>query len=388
MDLQEIADEVSALLEAPVTIEDRHFRLLAFAAHPDAADPVRLQTILGRGSSLETRRHYEGFGITRASAPLRIPADPERGVSARLCLPARARGVVQGYLWAIERDGAEVNEARVEEAFALAGEAGELVARLVVRRRTSDRLVHGLLGGSRVEQTAAARELARELSVPEGCPTAVVRVERVGGPTHVVERILGEGGLPRRVAVADEDGQVVLVVPLPDAAKGAGPVELRSHAERVARVVGGLGASAVAVGVGGIESLEDAWRSHEQAVGALALAVADRDATDGTVPGVMSAAWDDLGVRRLVAGPHAAAVRDAVRTPAVELLLEAGEDLVATARTYLDHAGSVAATASALGLHRQSVYYRLSRIADLTGLDLADGRDRLELHLGLTLLLP
>ena len=93
-------------------------------------------------------------------------------------------------------------------------------------------------------------------------------------------------------------------------------------------------------------------------------------------------------MRRLVAGPHAAAVRDAVRTPAVELLLEAGEDLVATARTYLDHAGSVAATASALGLHRQSVYYRLSRIADLTGLDLADGRDRLELHLGLTLLLP
>ena len=42
-------------------------------------------------------------------------------------------------------------------------------------------------------------------------------------------------------------------------------------------------------------------------------------------------------------------------------------------------------TARTLGLHRQSVYARLSRVERVTGLSLADGRDRLELHLGLTL---
>ena len=39
--------------------------------------------------------------------------------------------------------------------------------------------------------------------------------------------------------------------------------------------------------------------------------------------------------------------------------------------------------AARLRVHRQTLYYRLSRVAELTGLDLADGDDRLLLHLGL-----
>jgi DNA-binding PucR family transcriptional regulator len=35
-----------------------------------------------------------------------------------------------------------------------------------------------------------------------------------------------------------------------------------------------------------------------------------------------------------------------------------------------------------LCIHRQTLYYRLGRIEELTGLDLADGADRLLLHLG------
>ena len=41
--------------------------------------------------------------------------------------------------------------------------------------------------------------------------------------------------------------------------------------------------------------------------------------------------------------------------------------------------------AAELRIHRQTLYYRLQRIEKLTGLDLADGRDRLTLHLALTL---
>ena len=52
-------------------------------------------------------------------------------------------------------------------------------------------------------------------------------------------------------------------------------------------------------------------------------------------------------------------------------------------RVHLEEAGSVAATAERLGLHRQSVYARLRRIEAVAGLDLSRGRDRLELHLGL-----
>ena len=56
-----------------------------------------------------------------------------------------------------------------------------------------------------------------------------------------------------------------------------------------------------------------------------------------------------------------------------------------TAAAYLDHAGNVVRAAAELRIHRQTLYYRLQRIEELTGLDLADGRDRLTLHLALTL---
>ena len=49
---------------------------------------------------------------------------------------------------------------------------------------------------------------------------------------------------------------------------------------------------------------------------------------------------------------------------------------------WLDRAGSPQRAAAALCIHRQTLYYRLGRIAELTGLDLADGADRLLLHLG------
>ena len=84
------------------------------------------------------------------------------------------------------------------------------------------------------------------------------------------------------------------------------------------------------------------------------------------------ASWDELGSWRLVselAGPD----------PAVVPLL--AEPLLATtAETWLDHGGSAGRTAAALCVHRQTLYYRLGRIAALSGLDLADGEDRLLLH--------
>jgi DNA-binding PucR family transcriptional regulator len=56
--------------------------------------------------------------------------------------------------------------------------------------------------------------------------------------------------------------------------------------------------------------------------------------------------------------------------------------LTGTAEAWLDCAGSPQRAAARLCIHRQTLYYRLGRIEELTGLDLADGGDRLLLHLG------
>ncbi len=50
---------------------------------------------------------------------------------------------------------------------------------------------------------------------------------------------------------------------------------------------------------------------------------------------------------------------------------------------FLDCAGQASRTAALLGIHRQTLYYRLGRVEQLTGLDLGDGEDRLLLHMAL-----
>ncbi|GAA3217745.1 hypothetical protein GCM10020256_21140 [Streptomyces thermocoprophilus] len=99
-DYQELVDEISELLGAPATLENRDFELIAFGAYdseddldPTALDPVRTRSILTRRSTATVRAWFEGFGIARATGPVRIPPTPEAGVyRGRICLPVRHRG--------------------------------------------------------------------------------------------------------------------------------------------------------------------------------------------------------------------------------------------------------------------------------------------------------
>ena len=90
------------------------------------------------------------------------------------------------------------------------------------------------------------------------------------------------------------------------------------------------------------------------------------------------ARWPDIGPYRLLTDLPGGV------DPVVGRLLEpAHAELARTAEVYLDHAGQAARTAAALGIHRQTLYYRLSRVEELTGLDLTSGEDRLLLHMAL-----
>jgi hypothetical protein len=59
--------------------------------------------------------------------------------------------------------------------------------------------------------------------------------------------------------------------------------------------------------------------------------------------------------------------------------------LVATARAYLEAAGDVGRAADALGVHRNTVRYRVTRFEAVTGLDLTDPSSRLVAQLQLSL---
>jgi DNA-binding PucR family transcriptional regulator len=74
---------------------------------------------------------------------------------------------------------------------------------------------------------------------------------------------------------------------------------------------------------------------------------------------------------------------DAIHPGVIRLL--SSPELLETVETYLDLAGSAVEASRALRLHRTSLYYRLQRAAEVTGMSLRDGDSRLVLHLSLKL---
>ena len=62
---------------------------------------------------------------------------------------------------------------------------------------------------------------------------------------------------------------------------------------------------------------------------------------------------------------------------------DTGEELINTLKSYFEHNGNLSQTAEALYIHRNSLLYRMGRIAEITGLDLDNPETRLAVQLAL-----
>ncbi|WP_405592988.1 PucR family transcriptional regulator [Streptomyces sp. NBC_01190] len=385
--MQDLVDEVSALLGAPATLEDRDFRLIAFGAHDSeddtAMDPVRTRSILTRRSTSEVRAWFERFGIARATGPVRIPAEPAEGVfRGRLCLPVRHAGVVHGYVWLL--DEAEHSPAQLDAAMAVAARIGDRLAAASLTGAAADDALRALLtagsrtAGSRTAGAEAEEALRAALGPDADQPHALVCL-RPPAPAERrphgsgLDELPGTRSIPSAAAVtALPGGQVALLVRLRSPLLRA-PAE--AAADRLlAAAGGGVGADGPVAGVSEarltLAELPAAW--------AEAVAAARAAAAEPRLAPV--AHWGELGAYRLLTALPPGAAPDPAVAP---LLAPANRELAHTAEVFLDHAGQAGRTAAALAVHRQTLYYRLSRIEHLTGLDLSDGEARLLLHMAL-----
>ncbi|TIC87654.1 hypothetical protein E8D34_08180 [Nocardioides sp. GY 10113] len=378
--LETLVEDLAALLGGPCVLEDADFNLITYAAQGEV-DDVRRRTILERRASREIRDWFHGHGIRDAEQPVRTPADPDLGISPRLCVPARHQGRPYGYFWLIDPDQS-VEESLWPDAMAIAETAGVLLSQAGRRQARVEAHLADLIGFDGADTRQAARGLAAltglELDGPVRCLVVagperslevasrrarpgVVWAEHVGPGRGATERLVLIGA--RRLGEWSDAGELLSALSAP------GPTDQ----ELAGSLRFGVGPA-----VPGLARLPDSWAGARTA-----LRVALRQPETGGVPS--PARWDDLGALQLLRVLASDDLRRTVLSgPAGAFALGADETLVRTARTYLDEACSPGRTAAALTIHRQTLYHRLRQIEAATGLDLTRGQDRLTLHLALS----
>ncbi|MFF7983819.1 PucR family transcriptional regulator [Streptomyces sp. NPDC007901] len=407
-DYQELVDEISELLGVPATLENRDFELIAFGAYdsegdldPSALDPVRTRSILTRRSTSAVRAWFEGFGITRATGPVRIPPTPEAGVyRGRICLPVRHRGVVLGYVWLLDDDPGPT-DAQLVAAMGVAGRIGALLADEAQAGAGLGRELRAVLTAEPGwQRDAAVAELRTALGARADVPHTLVCVapwpsadpDDAPSPRTVPHATalctLPWGTAGHSLAVLVRLRSTDLVTPALTAA-----ARLLREAEEArsaaARGAGARTAAAVAAGFAGTTAPVApgcAAGVGEARTGLAGLGAIWQEAAAATRAALAEprfgpvAEWAHIGPYRLLTALGPEASHDRAVSP---LLTPAHRELARTAEAYLDCAGQAGRTAAALGIHRQTLYYRLSRVEQLTGLDLDDGEDRLLLHMAL-----
>ncbi len=171
-DLFAVANAVAALIDAPVTIEDRSSRVLAFSGRQDEADRSRVETILGRQVPERYSRLLTERGVFRdlyrSDQPVFVAPPPEGGLPdfniPRVAVAVRAGDEVLGSIWAVVRE-----PLRADRAQAMC-DAARLVALHMLRIRAGadvERRLRADLVSTALEGGAGAWEAVSRLGLAD-----------------------------------------------------------------------------------------------------------------------------------------------------------------------------------------------------------------------------
>ncbi|WP_166352242.1 PucR family transcriptional regulator [Phytoactinopolyspora limicola] len=392
LSLQQLLDALAERVGRPAVLEDRFMRLIAYSSHDQPIDGVREDSILRRHASPEVTSWLKEFGLPDARRPLRLPANPDLHMLARVCIPVLHKDKALGYLWFVDSDdsmsSADIDFC-VREAAELADHLHrESVASLFSAARLNDAM-HMLLSDSPLTQEAAqSLEETGYIDTTDGIAVAVLQpLSGEVGDEPRTEEALSQAMIDfQRLArrgqalelVRRDHCVLLLACPGDDDAQLSERIEL-AHELVQARLAAAGRSTTLVVGVGGRRGrLDHAIESFREA----------RMSADAArlLSGLGSIVhWSRLGIHQIVV--ELASMNEHVPRVHAGLgrLLEDPESLplLETLETYLDVAGNAQATAERLNLHRTSLYYRLQRVEQLANTDLKDGIERLALHLAL-----
>ncbi|MCC7022782.1 MAG: helix-turn-helix domain-containing protein [Thermomicrobiales bacterium] len=392
--LGDIVRELARSSGRPVALEGRDGRLLTYHV-PGKSAPERdaLATMLQRDRPVVAR-----WLRTTAEAS---PADPPTSLYeldhswSRLVAPVIGRdGLLGSVSLIVPRGRATPEDAQVTArgsaacAVVLAREQAAATVRREVELHVLDEVLDGALR-SEATLLQQARRLGHDLLGPHvavvarmqsgasGPVRAEPNDERWDGLEEAIARIgTARGG---RVLWRIRNNGAEFVIP------AAGPRDDRRIAESIRDDLRGLvragSDGGVSVGAGTVrEGLQGIRRSHAEARQALLLGRRLSGPNHLTLFG-------ELGVYRLIfAAESLPELGDLYQQTLGDLLAydrQNSADLVSTLRAFFEANGSPKEAAERLGVHRNTVLYRLDRIREITGFDLDDAGVRMRLQFAL-----
>jgi len=383
-DLFAFANALAALVEGAVSIEDQNGTLLAYSTLEQDIDEARRQTILGRGNPPHWSRRLEAEGYYRllaeAPGPVRI-ADPEGRANDRLATLVRAGAEVLGSVWVVSGtvplgDDAEQVLARATPQAAM--HLLRLRSHSDVGRRDRGSRLRALLEGQPsaglgIDHATTVQLAAFQVSGAEGPDLVVNRARVLDAITLACEAFrrqvfccwiadtvyalfpeVSAATTDRLLALADDVCArtsralgVEVVAGVSDPRSGRTSVlECRDEADRALRA---MAARPTGQRVG---TVDDTRTTHVL----LTLGDVVRDRPDLHVPGIHELLRHDQ---------------------------DGGKNYLETLKAYLDAGGSIPVAAAELGVHVNTLRYRLDRVQEVSGLNLKDPQQRLVVALQL-----
>jgi hypothetical protein len=402
-----VANAVAALIDAPVTIEDRSSRVLAFSGRQDEADPSRVETILGRQVPERYSRLLTERGVFRdlyrSDQPVYV--EPPVGGAGlpeftlpRAAVAVRAGDEVLGSIWAAVREPLSVDRARAM------CDAARLVALHLLRIRAGadvSRRLRTDLVSTALEGGIGAFEAVRRLGLTD--QPVVVLALAVPDPA---ERARIADGLAMHLSAIHPRCATALVgdvayglIPVSADGTGTDGTDGEVRAARIATDfldrVGDRSRPVIGIGQVAFDAvgLPAARACADRALRVLREGVAGRGGGYGEGGGRRVARLADVHAEALLMELRdlAAAHGDRPTGPVARLSAydaEHGTNLVDTLRAWLDAFGDVAAASATMFVHTNTFRYRLRRLAEVSGIDLADPEQRFAAMLQLRAIFP
>lgn len=385
--LSDLVDLTSALCGGPVVLLDADFALLAHAGHqPDEA--TRHETILQRRTPAAQVTAMRELGVVarlQAGDVVHVPDGQVPGLGERWAAGVVVGGVCLGTLWVVPGPDAGDLEPALRRAVAVA-QLPLLKAVAAARARDDERdaALEALLTGG-----PTARAVAERLGVPVDAgfvlaglrPLALERVERMAASRRLRghARAYLEAYRTTAAVAAVGDALYVLFPCVPP----AGRTEAVRLVTDLHRRLQGLVAHRAVIS-SDLPHLTEAATARSVVDDLLDLAER-RGWSSLTDSDDVQATWR-LQQFREIALAHPALLQGPVMR-VVDYDREHGGDLLETLRRWFAAVGDARATADALGLHVNTVRYRLKRIEEISGLQLDDPDARLLAELQVRLLL-